>query len=136
MKTAFDTSWYVPETADIRKAELQAETDRLLAEIAPGHLYAVEFGNGVVKVGRSDEPRKRLATHAAHAMLVGGVISSWVSRRHYCCRETERCLIDLCARHGELVSGRECFRMPFRTAANLGALIVANRNTDIGEAAA
>lgn len=76
-----------------------------------GHLYAIEFTSGVIKVGRGANPTKRIAVHAANAAIHGGELRNWfTSRRHRGSTATERHLIEACAANGRLVFGREYFR--------------------------
>jgi hypothetical protein len=101
---SFDTSWFVEQEQKIAEASRpRVEYVRLLG--APttdyGHIYVIEFSTGVVKVGRTIGPARRLATHARVAQVHGvAVRRSWTSERHHGCRETERKLIDLCRRRG------------------------------------
>ena len=128
MKTAFDTTWYVPETAAARAAGIGADADRILRQLAAGHLYVVEFGSGIVKVGRTAKPEIRLANHSLFAQVHGGRITqSWVSGLHYCSADSERELIDFCLRFGPAVVGREYFRAPFADVRARASLIAANR---------
>ena len=125
---AFDTTWYVPDTAAARRAELAAETAATLASITPGHVYVVEFDSGVVKVGKTINPPSRIATHAIHGQAHGRSIrSSWISRAHYFHGATERELIDFCIRTGECIAGREFFRITFEQARSRARLLSDNR---------
>lgn len=138
MKTSFDTTWYAPETAAVRAAEIGAEADRILRQLAIGHIYVVEFSSGVVKVGRTAKPETRLANHSLFAQVHGGSITqSWVSGLHYCSADSERELIDFCLRFGPPVVGREYFRVPFADARARASLLAANRftATNFGEVA-
>lgn len=107
MKTAFDTTWYVEQEGRIKAAA--EEGARLRREMRqrfdPGHLYIVEFTSGVLKVGKSANPERRLEQHAK----AGLVKHAWVSARHLGCSATERELLAYCADHGQLHGGREYF---------------------------
>lgn len=93
-------------------AERAAEHAAFLVRFALGFIYVVEFASGIVKVGKAKDPKGRVAAHTQLAEVHGGgVRSAWVSRRLVSYGEAERALIDLCARNGELVAGREYFRI-------------------------
>lgn len=126
--TVLDTTWYVPETAIARSAELRGDTARIMRELSPGHLYVVEFSSGVVKVGRTTKPEARLASHSLFAQVHGGDIAQyWVSSLHYRTADSERELIDFCLRFGRPVVGREYFRAPYAEVRARASLIAANR---------
>jgi hypothetical protein len=108
-------------------AELAAEAKRLLAPLALGHIYVVEFGSGVVKVGRGTDPKGRVAAHTRLAEVHGGTVRSvWISRELVGYRSAERSLLRLCARHGAPVVGREYFAIDFRTVRNLASIVEVN----------
>lgn len=49
-----------------------------------GYLYALELSSGTVKVGMSQDPAKRVATHRTHAASVGlTILRTWVSRHPF-----------------------------------------------------
>jgi hypothetical protein len=122
-----DTTWYVPETRKIREAELAAETAQMLSSIAPGHIYVIGFTSGVVKVGKTANPKHRLANHAMLATVHAvGVAHAWMSRRIFYVSAAERELIAFCARTGELAAGREYFRVQFSEVRNRADLVAAN----------
>lgn len=128
MKTTFDTTWYVPDTRAVAEAQLAAENAEFLARFALGYIYVVEFASGIVKVGRAKAPDDRAAYHALLARVHGGEIrSTWVSRRLVAYGDAERDLIRLCARRGDLVAGREYFRMDPREARILASIVEQNR---------
>ena len=97
--------------------------------VRPGYLYAVQFSSNTVKVGRSGQPKDRIAAHAraaeAHAEKI---TSAWTSRPHMHCDQTERQLIKFCHGHGEAVRPRsrgEYFRgVPFATIQQFAELLV------------
>lgn len=121
--------WWLPYAdPDAFNALCAAETKRLWAQLDPGHLYVIEFASGVVKVGKSADPKERIARHTLLARAHGGdVVRTWVSPEHYRSGESERELIDFCARSGEPVAGREYFRVPFDDARTWASLVAANR---------
>ncbi len=82
----------------------------LVLPMRGGYLYAVEFANGVIKVGRSSRPRVRIAFHRKHGLTFGhDVINQWISRSYNRPDRAERELIRWCADQGERVSGHEYF---------------------------
>jgi hypothetical protein len=100
--------WYVEQERRIH--EITVEARRLRVErrrlFDPGYLYVIQFDSGVVKVGKAENAKSRLAEHAK----VGLIRSSWTSPRHIHCSRTERQLIAFCSEHGQLHGGREYFR--------------------------
>lgn len=60
-----------------------------------GHVYAVEFSNGTVKVGRSGDPERRLSEHAAAAGRFGLTITRrWRSGEFAGCDAVERLMLE------------------------------------------
>jgi hypothetical protein len=128
VKTALDTRWLFPETRAIAEAELAAENARSFAPYAPGHIYVVEFTSGVVKVGKSTEPEKRISAHSKFAEIHGGSIrTAWISRELVGFNGAERELIKLCSQISAPVFGREYFDIPYRAAWLNASLVEANR---------
>lgn len=88
-------------------------TFREASRTQDGHLYAVLFVNGLVKIGRGGIPDRRIAEHLSEGARHGNRGSMrWVSA--YLGRglvAAERALIDWCAVQpgSELVSGNEWF---------------------------
>lgn len=75
-----------------------------------GHIYAVQFSSGVLKVGQTTQPKTRLADHAKAAQAHGhSVAETLVSPPHvnYC--DNERLLIAFCEEQWRLIAGREYF---------------------------
>lgn len=121
---------YTPQGRAEADAELRADSKRILAKLDLGHIYVVEFTSGVVKVGKSTDPRSRIATHRQLARMHGGEVrNTWVSHLHYFSGEAERELIEYCARIGQLVVGREYFRAPFAEVRSRASLLAHNRFT-------
>jgi hypothetical protein len=89
-----------------------------------GHLYAVEFSSGIVKVGQSTDINRRLQAHLATAAIHNVTADCiWVSEPvdHLDARERE--LLGFCAERWPLAGGAEYFRQ-----ADLGMIIAqANR---------
>lgn len=108
MKTAWTPDpWYVEQERRIKEAD--SESARLRLEMRrtfdPGHLYVVEFAAGILKVGKSANPDRRLEQHAK----AGFVQRTWVSAHHLGCSSTERQVLKYCASYGQLHGGREYF---------------------------
>lgn len=107
----FDCSWYTEQESAIERADVEAAIARRrrAAVVDDGHVYVVQFGSGVIKVGKSTSPAGRLLTYAKNARVHGNTIAqAWVSDRHTQCSGTERKLIDLGAQLGTRLS-REYF---------------------------
>ena len=64
-----------------------------------GHIYVVEHPTGLVKVGMTANPTKRLATidRDSRRLLGGPLVAAWVSPPHRLYKENERTLIAECA---------------------------------------
>lgn len=74
------------------------------------HLYAVQFSGGLVKVGRSENPDKRIQQHRHHAESMGMVVSQSLSA--VCIGSVaaaESRLIDECAKSAAGRRNREWF---------------------------
>lgn len=66
---------------------------------AGGHIYALRYSDGTVKIGRSISPIRRAATHRAAGARFGvAVTDEWISTRHHEWRENETALLDWCLR--------------------------------------
>ncbi len=76
-----------------------------------GHLYAIEFSSGTVKVGQSRAVDRRIATHlaaaGAHNVTADRI---WVSESVDRLDERERELLAFCHRHWAVTAGGEYFR--------------------------
>jgi hypothetical protein len=71
-----------------------------------GYLYAVAFDNGVVKVGRTLNPRGRLTNHRSGGRVFGAELTDWwVSPRHDCWEANEGTLIELAHQLGGIPTG-------------------------------
>ena len=76
-----------------------------------GHIYAVEFDDGIVKIGRTQSPKKRMYSltqfrgkHSLKKVYISGVIPhSYIAER-------------LAMRGLTPCDGRECFKVPFEQA--------------------
>jgi hypothetical protein len=75
-----------------------------------GHVYAIQFGSGVLKVGRTFQPAARIAEHEKTARAHGQFIyDSLTSPLHTNYAANEQALIAFCAERWELAAGREYF---------------------------
>lgn len=96
-----------------RRPKMDFSTVRLTPPIR-GFLYAVEFSNEIVKVGRSVHPHRRIASHEANALRHGvKVTRQWVSDEHGDSALSEEHLLEMCSSASKPTTGRECFRLPF-----------------------
>jgi hypothetical protein len=107
-------SWYVEQEAKIQAASRRGAVGEYIspppAEPGCGHIYVIGFDSGTVKVGRTINPKQRLATHARIARVHGVTVrDSWTSDRHLGADETERQLIAFCCRWGSQIDA-EYFR--------------------------
>jgi hypothetical protein len=76
-----------------------------------GHLYAVRFHTGVIKVGRAQRPEQRVATHRFNAELHGSHVEAvWISGPLDKIRQREHELVRFCEINGYLAAGQEYFR--------------------------
>jgi hypothetical protein len=65
--------------------------------VGEGYLYVVAFDTGTVKVGQTEDPRRRLPNHLAEAAAFGvKVVSYWISPSHMNFRDNETRLINRC----------------------------------------
>lgn len=75
-----------------------------------GHVYAVQFSTGVVKVGQTRQLKARLADHAKTAQAHGHTVhESLLSPPHTNYLANEAALIAFCSSRGTLIAGREYF---------------------------
>lgn len=83
----------------------------------PDHyLYAIEFSDGVVKVGRTGRIGDRIAAHRRDGKKIGAVIRDcWISRpiRAQQIRRAEMFLIAECKQKWPIAQGLEWFDAPF-----------------------
>lgn len=76
-----------------------------------GHLYAVAFSSGTVKVGQSRDVSRRIAAHASAAAAHGITTDCvWVSEPVDRLDERERELLAYCATRWKCTTGDEYFR--------------------------
>jgi len=73
------------------------------------HLYAVEFGGGQIKVGRSVDAPARIATHLRAAIRAGGTVSRLHVEPCAAAVPAEAALIAKCVQHASARDGRELF---------------------------
>lgn len=75
-----------------------------------GYVYVLEFSIGVIKVGRTTDPRGRAGQHQSHASKFGGQITrQWLSPCHRGYVASEVALIAAATETGILVGGAEYF---------------------------
>lgn len=75
-----------------------------------GHLYAIEFSSGTVKVGRSRDLIRRIDTHLAAATVHGATADRiWISEPVDRLDEREKELLAFCAARWKLAAGSEYF---------------------------
>jgi hypothetical protein len=97
---------------DGERSRVEEERRRLLAETIPcalqidlppagnglGYLYVIRFSTGVVKVGQTAHPRRRLFEHRRDAAAYKvNVVRFWISEAHPNFLANETMLINLCA---------------------------------------
>lgn len=76
-----------------------------------GYLYVVGFDNGLVKVGRTSNPKVRLSTIKGAARTHGAtVVSNWLSPLHLSFKPNEKALIQAIREAGGSSAQREYFR--------------------------
>lgn len=76
-----------------------------------GHLYAIEFSSGTVKVGRSTDVTRRIATHVAAAAAHGATAECiWISEPVDRLDRREHELLAFCRARWQLTTGGEHFR--------------------------
>ncbi len=68
---------------------MESQTDASIWTSCPpgtegrGYLYVLQFSNGLIKIGRSANPRSRITTHITTAFAFGAeLINAWVSEMH------------------------------------------------------
>jgi len=100
----------IPQQRTVRRAldwtrlNLPAPIDGL------GYIYVVGYTSGLIKVGQSRTPRKRLRAHRSHGAVFGvDVVDAWVSPPHRNYTQNEVRLIKFCQRKGKATSN-EYFR--------------------------
>jgi hypothetical protein len=84
--------------------------DQPLIKGLEAHIYVLGFESGLVKVGYSASPDKRIALHERHGAAYGNPLAqSWRSGPHVGAFQNEALLIKFCAEHATVSSGREYF---------------------------
>lgn len=63
------------------------------------HIYVIEFSCGLIKVGKTRNPKSRISTHASTVRIVSGaeISREWVSIAHTNNSENELKLINFCS---------------------------------------
>ncbi|WP_284740254.1 hypothetical protein [Amycolatopsis sp. RTGN1] len=76
-----------------------------------GYVYAVEFSNRWIKIGETNNAKRRITNeHCTDAAKFGITITrSWVSPLHHERKVSEEALIAYCEQHGQRTAGRERF---------------------------
>ena len=75
-----------------------------------GHVYAILFKNGLVKVGKSGDPNSRIASHKSNAAVHGNPVTNfWVSPLLTDMHEAESRLINYCSMYESPIAGSEWF---------------------------
>jgi DNA-binding transcriptional regulator YhcF (GntR family) len=76
-----------------------------------GCIYVISFTSGLLKVGVTTRPRKRLAQHASDARMRGDQVAHvWFSGPDLAAAKAETALIDFARSRYTLAIGREYFR--------------------------
>lgn len=79
-----------------------------------GHIYAVEYDDGIVKIGKTASPRKRMYSlttfRGTYHKIIRVYISGKVQHSRYCEKKAMAGLVPC--------YGRECFSIPFKCAIN------------------
>jgi len=61
-----------------------------------GYVYVLEFSTGIVKIGKTRNPRARIATHVEDAKKFGATVDQlWLSEWHENYSDNERALLPL-----------------------------------------
>ncbi len=82
-----------------------------------GYLYVVAFDTGVIKVGQTCEPRRRIYDHRRNGEAFGARITNlWVSDPHRNYATNEALLLARCAAIGTRLKSEYFRGVPFRTA--------------------
>lgn len=75
------------------------------------YVYVLEFRSGLIKVGYSNSPAKRIRQHRDTAMsLDNPVVGEWVSPPHTGALSNEKELIRYCSKGAASIAGREYFK--------------------------
>jgi len=78
---------------------------------AEGHLYAIRFTSGTVKVGRTEDAPRRIAEHLAAAAIHDVTASCvWISKPVPQLEQREEELLAFCRGRWEVAAGGEYFR--------------------------
>lgn len=87
----------------------------------PGFLYVCMFSNGTVKVGCSESPARRIASHEQNAAVFGATLDqTWVSCLIHERRAAEELALSAIRRHAHQAAGSEWFNeIPFELAVSL-----------------
>ncbi len=98
-----------------------------------GYLYVIEFSTGSVKVGLTEDPKRRLGEHLGEARAFGVHITNyWISPSCHNFKGNETRLINACTRISKQRSRKEYFHdVPYKTAGGFANdLTYFSKNTD------
>jgi hypothetical protein len=114
-----DLAWAVPFTR--RRPEFAEATVVML-----GRVYAVEFSDGTVKVGRSQVGAvERIDQHSASARSFGiSQVRHWISEMHSGCDHVESAMIASLSERHECLNGGEFFRGGFDLAVSTATKLI------------
>lgn len=103
------------EAADV--LEELVFTDPALLNVTPmnGHVYAIRFSIGVVKVGATSNPVQRMETYRRDCARYGvEIVGAWLSGRLVDPFGAEDRALRWCSQRGSLVQGRESFEIDYQ----------------------
>lgn len=81
------------------RASRRMAVDYIRGPVGEGYIYVIAFTTGVVKVGQTEDPKRRLGEHQSEAMAYGvGATNYWISPPHRNFKNNETHLIKLCAK--------------------------------------
>jgi hypothetical protein len=91
--------------------------DAPLIKGVEAHIYVLGFESGIVKVGRTAAPDRRIGLHKHHGEAYGNpLVHTWLSGPHAGAIKNETALIGFCAKRARNSGGREYFTgIPFET---------------------
>lgn len=75
-----------------------------------GGCYAVKFGNGIIKVGRAKDLKKRLGSYKSQAKMMETTIESTYTRELKNQHFVELRILRYCIANGSIIFGKEYFR--------------------------
>jgi hypothetical protein len=110
--------------AEELRAQAEAPCDLTIAlpRQVPGEgfLYVIQFSTGAVKVGMSEDPRRRISEHRRDADAFKVAITNfWISPSHRNFRNTEIALINRCAKVSSRVRREYFHEITFSAAVDI-----------------